>query len=379
MAVPSKTEPPEFLLDAIREGAEFTLYRAREHGNPSPILVVAPTAEQPLPQSLRRLEHEYSLAAEVEPAWAAKRLALTRYGGRTILVLADPGGEPLDRILQRDWEQPLDLARLLPLAINLAWRAGEARSRVLRDCKKLTEGAAMNTHETSRESGLIRNGNGALADEQKLVVQAKSGHSSAFGELYERHQLKIYRSVFRILRNEQDAEDAVQQSFQRAFVNLHRFRGDSAFATWMTRIAINEALMMLRRRRVTTPLFETNNNDVNPTSPIDLPDDRPTPEQAFAEKESRAVVAHAISRLRKNLRTVALLRELQGLSNAETARRLGLTVTAVKARTFHARRHLREYLERKCTGPRIDFSRRCIDARIRASSMINNEHHDVIH
>jgi RNA polymerase sigma-70 factor (ECF subfamily) len=216
----------------------------------------------------------------------------------------------------------------------------------------------MNTHETSREGGLIRNGNGGSTDEPKLVVQAKSGHSSAFGELYERHQLKIYRSAFRILRNKQDAEDAVQQSFQHAFVNLHRFRGDSAFATWVTRIAINEALMMLRRRRVTTPLFETNNNDVNPTSPIDLPDDRPTPEQAFAEKESRAVVLHAISRLRKNLRTVALLRELQGLSNAETARRLGLTVTAVKARTFHARRHLREHLEGKSTAPRIDSQTR---------------------
>lgn len=229
----------------------------------------------------------------------------------------------------------------------------------------------MNTHETSRESGLIRNGNGALTDEQKLVVQAKCGDSSAFGELYERHQLKIHRSAFRILRNEQDAEDAVQQSFQRAFVNLHRFRGDCAFATWVTRIAINEALMMVRRRRATTTLFETSNENVNPTSPIDLPDDRPTPEQAFAEKESRAVVAHAISRLRNTLRTVALLRELQGLSNAETARRLGLTVTAVKARTFHARRHLREHLEGKCTGRRIDFSRRCIDARIRASSMIS--------
>lgn len=208
----------------------------------------------------------------------------------------------------------------------------------------------MSTHETTREDGLVRNGKGALTDEQKLVLQAKSGHSSAFGELYERYQLKIYRSAFRILRNEQDAEDAVQQSFQRAFENLRRFRGDSAFATWVTRIAINETLMMLRRRRVTIPLFETNNNDVNPTSPIDLPDDRPTPEQAFAEKESRGVVAHAISRLRKKLRTVALLRELQGLSNAETARRLGLTVTAVKARTFHARRNLREHLEGKCSA-----------------------------
>jgi RNA polymerase sigma-70 factor, ECF subfamily len=208
----------------------------------------------------------------------------------------------------------------------------------------------MNTHETTREGGLIRNGKSALIDEQELVDQAKSGHSSAFGELYERHRLRIYRSAFRILRNEQDAEDAVQQSFQRAFTNLYRFRGDSAFATWVTRIAINEALMMLRRRRVTTPLFETNNDDVNSSSPIELPDNRPTPEQAFAEKESRAVVSHAISRLRKNLRTVALLRELKGLSNAETARRLGLTVTAVKARTFHARRHLRKHLERNCTA-----------------------------
>jgi RNA polymerase sigma-70 factor (ECF subfamily) len=212
----------------------------------------------------------------------------------------------------------------------------------------------MNAHETTREGGPIRDGKGELTDEQKLVLQAKSGHISAFGELYERHQLKIFRSALRILRNEQDAEDAVQQSFQHAFVNLYRFRGDSAFTTWVTRIAINEALMMLRRRRVTTPLFETNNDDVSPTLPLDLPDGRPNPEQAFADKESRAVVAHAISRLRKNLRTVALLRELQGLSVAETARRLGLTMTAVKARTLRSRRHLREHLEGKCTDRRRD-------------------------
>jgi len=91
----------EYVLEPIRDSAEFTLYRARQHGNPSPVLVVAPTAEQPLPQSLRRLEHEYSLAAELEPAWAAKPLALTRHEGRTILVLADPGGEPLDCVLER--------------------------------------------------------------------------------------------------------------------------------------------------------------------------------------------------------------------------------------------------------------------------------------
>src|SRR5580700_10826935 len=117
----------EYVFEPIRDNAEFTLYRARQHGNPSPLLVVAPTAEQPLPQSLRRLEHEYSLAAELEPAWAAKPLALTRHEGRTILVLADPGGEPLDRVLT----QPLDLARLLSLAINLATALGHAHERGL--------------------------------------------------------------------------------------------------------------------------------------------------------------------------------------------------------------------------------------------------------
>ena len=121
----------EYVLEPIRDGAEFTLYRARQHGSPSPLLAVAPTAEQPLPQSLRRLEHEFSLAAELQPAWAAKPLILTRQQGRTILVLADPGGEPLDRVLERNREQPLGLARLLPIAINLATALGHAHRRGL--------------------------------------------------------------------------------------------------------------------------------------------------------------------------------------------------------------------------------------------------------
>jgi serine/threonine protein kinase len=121
----------EYVLEPIRDRAEFTLYRARQHGSPSPFLVVAPTAEPLPPQSLRRLEHEYSLAAELEPAWAAKPLALTRHGGRTILVLADPGGEPFDRVLERARLQPLDLARLLRIAINLAAALSHAHQRGL--------------------------------------------------------------------------------------------------------------------------------------------------------------------------------------------------------------------------------------------------------
>jgi hypothetical protein len=85
------------VLEPLRQGADFTVYRGRKHGNLSPVRAVAVTGEQPSPHGLRRLEHEYSLAAELDPAWAARPLALTRHEGRTILILQDPGGEPLDR------------------------------------------------------------------------------------------------------------------------------------------------------------------------------------------------------------------------------------------------------------------------------------------
>src|SRR5580658_4595038 len=121
----------DYLLEPIRNRAEFTLYRGRQRGNPMPLLAVAPTTEPPPPQSLRRLEHEHSLAAELELVWAAKPLALTRHEGRTILFLADPGGEPLDLVLEQGREQPLDLARFLRLAINLATALGHVHQRGL--------------------------------------------------------------------------------------------------------------------------------------------------------------------------------------------------------------------------------------------------------
>jgi RNA polymerase sigma-70 factor (ECF subfamily) len=181
-------------------------------------------------------------------------------------------------------------------------------------------------------------------DERVLVAQAKSGSASAFGELYERHRSKLYLSAFRILRNRQDAEDAVQRSFQGAFTSLAQFREDSTFSTWMTRIAINEALMLLRQRRIHSSFWQTQNEDMNAPE-LDLADEHPSPEQALAEKELRSLVLHAISRLRGSLQSVVLLLDLQGFTSAETARCLGLTVSAVKARKFHARRHLRRHLE----------------------------------
>lgn len=188
-------------------------------------------------------------------------------------------------------------------------------------------------------------GKNASTDERGLVAEAKSGHSAAFGELYERYRLRIYGSAFRILRNRQDAEDAVQRSFQRAFTNLNRFREDSCFSTWVTRIAINEALMLLRNRRIPCSAWRTQNGDMNDISECDVADESPTPEEALADNELHVAVTQAISHLRESLRSVVVLRELQGLTSAETAQCLGLTVSAVKARTFHARRHLRRHLK----------------------------------
>ena len=111
-------EDSEYVLELFREGSQYTLYRGRARGNSMPILAVAVTSAQPSPESLRRLEHEYSLASELGAAWAAQPLALTRHLGRVVLILKDPGGEPLDRIIER--QKSIDLTRLLPIAIGLA-------------------------------------------------------------------------------------------------------------------------------------------------------------------------------------------------------------------------------------------------------------------
>lgn len=216
----------------------------------------------------------------------------------------------------------------------------------------------MRGSETLR-GGMLKS---AATDERLLVAEARSGSSSAFGQLYERHRLRIYQTAYRILRDHQDAEDAVQRSFQRAFTNLSRFRGDSTFSTWLTRIAINEGLMLLRHRRTTPALLTGYSNDDYESSGFDVADKAPTPEDVTAENELRSVVIQAVFRLRKSLRIV-ILRQLRGLTIAQTARHLGLSIAAVKARTFHARRQLRRHIERKLEARRNPFLRKNSDVR----------------
>jgi len=124
-------EDSQYILEPLREGVDFTLYRGTERGNQMPILAMAAGAEKPSARSLRRLEYEASLATELDAAWAAQPVALTRHQGQTVLILKDPGGEPLDRIIEQHKGQPIDLARFLPIAIGLTAALGHAHQRGL--------------------------------------------------------------------------------------------------------------------------------------------------------------------------------------------------------------------------------------------------------
>ena len=183
-------------------------------------------------------------------------------------------------------------------------------------------------------------------DDAALVAGAKTGDSRAFELLVQRHEGKIFLLAQRMTRNREDAEDVVQQSFQKAFIHLKKFEGDSLFSTWLTRIAINEALMLLRKRRGTreVPIAESNTED-DTALPLDIPDVGPNPEDSCLQREQQRIISAAVNELTPGMRKAIELRELGELSTGETAQVMGLSVGAVKARVFHGRRKLRETLK----------------------------------
>ena len=191
------------------------------------------------------------------------------------------------------------------------------------------------------------------AAEQMLVVAAKNGDEQAFETLFKRHQRKILSIVLRYAHVREDAEDIVQQSFQKAFVHLCKFEGKSSFSTWLTRIAINEALMFLRSigavREV--PIDDTNDAEGS-TGGFEIPDSSPDPEASYLRLERAQILSETLGNLRPGMRKAIELRELAELSTEQTAEQMGLSVGAVKARIFHGRRKLRERLRRYMTSPR---------------------------
>jgi RNA polymerase sigma-70 factor (ECF subfamily) len=174
--------------------------------------------------------------------------------------------------------------------------------------------------------------------EEQLIAAAKSGRRAPFGELCERHIKQVSCVTRRIIRNREDAEDAAQECFLNAFVHLKDFDGRSQFATWLTRIAINAALMKLRKNRGAreVPMDEPNPS-FESVAQREFRDDAPDPEESCSLRERRWIVKSAISALRSRARNVVELFHIQEHSIRETAQILGISTGAAKARMFHAR------------------------------------------
>ncbi len=184
-------------------------------------------------------------------------------------------------------------------------------------------------------------------DESELVAEAKAGCNLAFGELVTRYERRIFRLALHITETPEDAEDVLQEAFLKAFEHLADFRGDSRFYTWIVRIAVNEGLMKLRKRRSDKAMpIEDFEDEEGEIVPREIADWRPNPEQALARTELEALLTNAARTLPPSFRTVFFLRDVEGLSNDETAQMLSLTVNAVKARLHRARLHLREELSK---------------------------------
>jgi len=189
-----------------------------------------------------------------------------------------------------------------------------------------------------------------VREEYAFLAAAKRGDSAAFEILCKQSANTVFRVARRIMRNDEDAEDVVQESFQRAFIHLNSFNGDSRFSTWLSRIAINAALMNLRKkRRLGEVSLDESAEPEQPSSRIDVEDQGLNPEQLYAQKERQRIFSEAMSDLTPGMRKAFELRELDERSTEETARMMGISVGAVKARLFHGRRKLRERLKR-CFG-----------------------------
>jgi RNA polymerase sigma-70 factor (ECF subfamily) len=174
--------------------------------------------------------------------------------------------------------------------------------------------------------------------EEQLIATAKTGSRAPFGELCERHAKKVFRIIYRIMRNREDAEDAAQECFLNAFVHLKDFDGRSQFATWLTRIAINAALMKLRKDRGAREVpIEEPNPSSEPVAQREFRHDAPDPEESCSLRERKRIVESAISGLRPRTRNVVELIHLQEHSIRETAEILGISMGAVKSRMFHAK------------------------------------------
>ncbi|HEX6466367.1 MAG TPA: sigma-70 family RNA polymerase sigma factor [Terriglobales bacterium] len=186
-----------------------------------------------------------------------------------------------------------------------------------------------------------------VTDELALVQAAKQGDISAFEQLVKRYDRNVFRIAQHITQNREDAEDVVQDAFLKAYQNLEQFQGNSKFYTWLVRIAVNESLMKLRRRKTSKTVSMDEDVETEEGSmPREFADWSPNPEQLYGHSELSDILRKTIQGLPSSFRTVFVLRDVEGLSTEETAEMLDLSVPAVKSRLLRARLQLRERLNR---------------------------------
>jgi RNA polymerase sigma-70 factor (ECF subfamily) len=182
----------------------------------------------------------------------------------------------------------------------------------------------------------------ALPDEA-LVLRAQQDDERAFGELIGRYETKVYSLAMKMLRNPEDAEDVLQETFLRAYRGLKSFRGNSTFSTWIYRITANSALMKLRKKQLPTVSIEdADEREV----PLNIADWAPGPVEQLLTLETQQAMSEAIESLPAEFRQVFVLRDLEGHSNADVAEILDLSVAAVKSRLHRARLKVRNHLTR---------------------------------
>jgi RNA polymerase sigma-70 factor (ECF subfamily) len=183
------------------------------------------------------------------------------------------------------------------------------------------------------------------SEEYAFLAAAKGGDSAAFDILCKQSASTVFHVARRIMRSNEDAEDVVQESFQRAFIHLKSFNGDSRFSTWLSRIAINAALMKLREKhRLRNVSLDESDQTEQPSSRLDVEDQGLNPEQLYAQKERQRILCKAMNELPYGTRRAFQLCDLEERSLEETARIMGISISALKGRMFHGRRKLRERL-----------------------------------
>jgi RNA polymerase sigma-70 factor (ECF subfamily) len=188
-------------------------------------------------------------------------------------------------------------------------------------------------------------GSSKTMNDELLVLAAQSGDPDAFDELRRRHSRKVLRTLYRITRNWEDAEDALQNAFLKVFLHLNAFEGRSSFSSWFTRIAINSALMIMRKKRHLEVSIDGTDDDSGASERWELPDLREDPEVCYMQKEMKDLLKSAIVRLRPASRDVVELQQARGYSTKELAQALGISQAAAKSRLLRARIALRAYLQ----------------------------------